>query len=133
MKEKEIENSNMKKDDIALFERMRGNYQSENEKKFFEELEYKEEFEASFAYDWLIEHDENEDGLYLFRQAYSEYAINRIVNGSYMDEWHFSSLAELLEINLKEYGYLNRNITFWQWLKEQDYSYIRYNRDGDWD
>ena len=120
-------------EDAKLFENMRGKYQSENEKQFFDELEYKEENEASFAYDWLMEHYENNDGLYMYRLSYSEYAINRIVNGKYMTEWHFSSLAELLEINLKEYGYLDRDITFWQWLKEQDYSCIRYDRDGDWD
>ena len=120
-------------DDVNLFESMRNNYQSENEKKFFEELEYKEGNEVSFAYDWLLEHNENDDGIYMFRQSYSEYAINRIINGEYLDECHFDSLAELLKINLKEYGYLDRDITFWQWLKERDYSCIRYDRDGDWD
>ena len=119
--------------DVQLFNKMRGNYKTENEKRFFEELEYKEENEASFAYDWLLEHYENEDGLYLFRVANSEYAINRIINRKYLTEWHFDSLKELLEINLKEYGYLDRDITFWQWLRERDYAGIRYDRDGDWD
>lgn len=119
--------------DVELFNKMRGNYQSANEKQFFEELEYKEANEASFAYDWLLEDNENEDGLRLFRLSYSEYAINRITNGKYMDEWHFDSLSEVLNINLKQYGYLDRDITFWQWLRERDYAGIRYDRDGDWD
>lgn len=120
-------------DDVNLFNQIRGNYQSDNEKRFFEELEYKEENEASFAYDWLLESEENEDGIYLYRVGNSEYAVNRIVDGKYGDEWHFDSLAEILNINLKEKGYLNRSITLWQWLRERDYAGIRYDRDGDWD
>ena len=119
--------------DVELFNMMRVNYLSENEKQFFEELEYKEENEASFAYDWLMEHNENEDGIEIYRQSYSEYSIDKKYNDKWHGEVHFDTLAELLAINLKEYGYLDRDITFWQWLREHDYSCIRYDRDGDWD
>ena len=119
--------------DIELFNKMRGNYMSENEKRFFEELEYKEENEVSASYDRLMFCEENDDRIMFFRQMWSEYAIDCEINGHRVCEWHFDSLAELLKINLKEYGYLNRDITFWQWLRERDYAGIRYDRDGDWD
>lgn len=127
------EKRHIRPDDAGLFEKMRGKYNSDNEKKFFEELEYKEENEASFAYDWLMEHNENEDGIEIYRQSYSEYSIDKKYNDKWHGEVHFDSLAELLEINLKEYGFLDRDITFWQWLRERDYSCIKYDRDGDWD
>ena len=133
MRKKAIENPNLKAADIELFDKMRGNYISENEKKFFEELEYKEEMEVSYSYDWLLFENENEDNILFFRQTFSEYAIDREVNDRRICERHFSSLSEVLNINLKQYGYLDRDITFWQWLRERDYAGIRYDRDGDWD
>lgn len=115
-------------EDIALFRRMKGNYQSEHEREFFETLKYREENVLSVCFDWLILEPENEDRLYLIRCEYSEYLLGKEGN---FEEQHYMNLAETLSANLKDLGLLDRDITLFQWLRERDYKGIRYDRNLD--
>ena len=48
-------------EDKALFERMRGNYVSNNEANFFKNIQYKQEHEITGLNDLLISEYENQD------------------------------------------------------------------------
>lgn len=52
-------------EDHALFEYMRGHYQSENEKTFFERLQYKQENVFTTAHELILSESNNADGLYI--------------------------------------------------------------------
>ena len=41
------------------------------------------------------------------------------------------TLSEALAINLKEIGFIDRDITLLEWLRESDYKYVNYNRNHD--
>jgi len=113
--------------DKQLYEKMRNNYVSEAERKFFERQEWKAYNEYT---DWelLIETNENEDGLYLLREIYTEYEIG-ISDERPIESIHTMTLAEILAVNLKSVGFIDRDITLLDWLRERDYKGIRYDRD----
>ena len=117
-------------EDIELFARMQGNYQSENEENFFRNLEYKQKYEVTACNDLLVWEKENDDLIYFVREEYHEYLV---VHGYDEDDWeeeHVMKLADALAVNLKPLGF-ERDITLWQWLKETDYKYVKYNRNYD--
>lgn len=115
-------------EDIALFRRMEGNYQSEREREFFETLKYREENVLSVSHDALLLEPDNEDRLYLIRCEYSEYMLGQ---EDVIEEQHYMNLAETLSANLKDLGLLDRDITLFQWLRERDYEGVRYDRNFD--
>ena len=46
-------------------------------------------------------------------------------------EEHTMTLAESLMINLKEVGFIDKDITLLDWLRACDYDCVRYNRNYD--
>jgi len=118
---------NLFKIDKQLYDKMRNNYVSEAEREFFERQEWKAQNEYT---DWelIIESNENEDGFYLIRYIYTEYELGTTGEPT-IEDIHTMTLAEILAVNLKSVGFLNRNITFLDWLREQDYKCVRYDRD----
>lgn len=40
-------------------------------------------------------------------------------------------LSEALALNLKSLGFIERDLTLWQWLRECDNSVVNYKRDYD--
>ncbi len=78
------------------------------------------------------EHD-NSDHLYLLRQGYDEFMLGK---GMSPIEWqrteiHTMNLSDVLAINLKEAGLLDKDLTFLQWLRENNFSCVRYNHEND--
>ena len=68
-------NHKLWKQDIELFEKMKGNYVSENEANFFKNIEYKQQYEITSLNDLLISEYENPDEIYLVRLCYEEYIL----------------------------------------------------------
>ncbi len=116
-------------EDLALFARMNGNYQSANEENFFRNIEYKQQNEPTVCNELLVSEYENDDIIYLVREEYEEYVIGHGTDEQ-QEEEHVMNLSEALAINLKTIG-LDRDITLWQWLRETDYKYVKYNRNWD--
>ena len=40
-------------------------------------------------------------------------------------------LSEVLSLNLKTLGFIDRDLTLLEWLRETDYTYVNYNRNYD--
>lgn len=116
--------------DAKLFESMKGNYQSQTEKAFFEYLFNVEQWDFSMAGDLLLHEDDNEDKLYIMRVDFDEYEVGQD-NPAIRENQHVQSLAAALSLNMKECGFLEENISLWQWLKEHDYKGIRYDQNRD--
>ena len=114
--------------DKALFESMVGHYQSDNEREFFENLRFKQENVFTVSHDLILHEDNNEDGLYIVRCEYEEYIVGQ---EKVIEEQHVMFLAEALQLNLKEAGLLDRDITLFDWLRERDYKGVEYDHNYD--
>ncbi len=118
-------------DDAELFASMKDNYQSENEREFFEKMLYKQQWECSFSHDLLLSERDNEDEIYFVRCYFDEYTIGK--NGKAADEAYVQNLTDALNLNLKEIGVLDENITLFEWLRRRDYAGINYDNDFDYE
>lgn len=115
-------------DDKKLFDYMATHYQTANEKEFFERQRYKQENVLTVANDLVLSECNNEDGIYIVRCEFEEYIIGQV---NVVEEQHVMCLSEALELNLKECGYLDKNMTLLQWLRERDYAGVEYNHNYD--
>lgn len=122
---------NMPKADSLLFESMKGNYISINEENFFKHLQYKEEYEITALNDLLISEYDNNDQIYLVRVEYEEYLVGHGIDTDGAQEEHVMTLSEALQLNLKTLGYISEDLTLLQWLRNCDYSCVRFNRNHD--
>lgn len=116
--------------DTSLFKSMKGNYQSANEKIFFEYLFDVEQWDFCMSGDLLLYEDDNEDKLYIMRIGFDEYEIGKD-SPDVPENQHVQGLADALALNMKECGFLDENITLLQWLKERDYNGVRYDQNRD--
>lgn len=114
--------------DRELFRRMATDYQSENERLFFEIMRYKQENEGVLSIDMILSDADNDDGLYLDRIWFEEYRIGSITAGLHL---HTMNLSEALNTNLKSAGFLDRDMDLLEWLRERDYRGVRYDRNED--
>lgn len=118
------------KEDIALFDAMRGNYVSEEEERFFRIMQNKEEYELAPQNDLLLDEKDNEEEISILRVYNTEYEVLRIrcVNGEIVRAQSYSdSLADALAANLKDYGILDYDCTLLEWLRKVNYKGIQYN------
>ena len=118
-------------DDKLLFEAMVGKYISTNEENFFKNMQYKQEFEVSGLNDLLVSEYENDDEIYLVRECYEEYLIGHGIGTDGAEEVHVMSLSDALSVNLKDAGFLSKDMTVLEWLRDCDYSCVKYNRNHD--
>lgn len=118
-------------EDKVLFEKMETQYVSDNEKNFFKNIRYKQEFEITGLNDLLVSEYENSDEIYIVRECYEEYIVGHGIGADGAQEEHVMSLSEALNLNLKDLGYIDRNVTVLEWLRECDYVYVKYNRNYD--
>ncbi len=118
-------------DDAELFASMKDNYQSENEREFFEKMLYKQQWECSFSHDLLLSERDNEDEIYIVRCYFDEYIVGK--NGKAADEVYVQNLIDALNLNLKKIGVLDEDITLFQWLRRRDYAGINYDNDFDYE
>ncbi len=129
---KKIDNKHiLPKEDIDLFVTMKGKYFSVNEENFFKNIQYKQEYEITSLNDLLISEYENQDEIYLVREYYEEYVIGHGIDSDGAQEEHVMTLSEALSINLKDVGFIDRDLTLLQWLRECDYECVNYNRNHD--
>ncbi len=116
-------------DDDELFTSMKENYQSENEREFFEKILYKQEWECSLSNDLILSEKDNEDEIYIVRVYFEEYIVGK--KGK-VEEEHVMCLTEALALNLKEIGVLDESITLFEWLRRRDYVGVKYDNDFDY-
>lgn len=124
-------NNKLRPADIELFESMEGNYVSENERFFFESLKDREENIFTCAGEMFLFEEDTDDLLYFVRFDFDEFKLGHGTIGNYSPELYVQCLADALNANLKQLGYIDRDITFLQWLRERDYNCIRYNNNWD--
>lgn len=117
------------KEDEELFSSMEGHYISSNEKVFFEKMKYKMEYEIASSNDLIMFEEDNEDHIYIVRCVYEEIIVGHGIKDNYDEEFHVMTLAEALNANLKNLGFLERDITLLEWLRERDYEGVRYNHN----
>ena len=117
--------------DIELFDSMKGNYVSENERFFFETLKDRMENLFTCAGELFLFETDNEDLLYFVRYDFDEFELGHGTEGNYSPRLYVQCLGEALNANLKELGYIDRDITFLQWLREHDYKEIMYYHNYD--
>lgn len=127
---KDIANETMPQEDIELFESMRGEYVSAEEKTFFEKLEWKEEEEWTTQGDLILSEKDNDDRIYLMRICYNEYHFGKDYgahpNGApNVKGFYAMSLAQVLNANISRIG-MNGG-TFLQWLREHNYNGVKYD------
>lgn len=117
-------------EDAKLFEQMDGNYQSENEKTFFENMHVKMLSELAPCRELLLSENDNKDQIYFLRDQYEEFIVGTAKKPSPSESSiHTMTLVEALEANLKGLGFLDRDISFWQWLRERDYDNMKYDHN----
>lgn len=119
------------KEDYELFDSMEGHYVSENEKTFFEKMRHKMEYEITVSNDLIMSEFDNDDHIYILRCVYEEIVVGHGLPNHYDEECHVMTLAEALNSNLKELGFLERDVTLLEWLRERDYKDIRYDNNFD--
>lgn len=118
-------------EDEKLFSSMKGNYMSKNEENFFKNIQYKEEYECTALNDLLVSEYENADEIYVVRQVYEEYVVGQGIGSNGAKEEHVMCLSDALALNLEDLGFIDRNLTLWEWLREYDYSVVNYERNYD--
>lgn len=121
----------LRKEDDQLFSKMESNYISENEKEFFEKQRYKEEYVPTGMNDLVMHENSNEDNIYIVRVDLSEYIVGHGTYGHYDEEVYVMTLAEALNVNLHDAGFLDADITLWQWLRARDYKGVEYDHNYD--
>lgn len=117
--------------DEKLFASMKGNYRSVDEENFFKNIQYKQEYECTALNDLLVSEYENKDEIYVVREVYEEYVVGQGIGTNGLQEVHTMCLYEALSLNLMELGYIDRDLTLWDWLKECDYAVVNYERNYD--
>lgn len=116
-------------EDFKLFANMEGHYISDNEKAFFEKMKFKMENEIAPSNDLIMFEEDNDEHIYIVRCIYDEFIVGHGTKSHYDEEYHVMNLSEALNSNLKKLGFIDRDITLLEWLRERDYEGIRYNHN----
>lgn len=118
-------------EDEMLLAKMVSTSQSSNERKFFEEMRERMEWDNSIMGDLLLSAVDNEDGIFIERVEEDEFIVGRNIEGKLIAEEHVMNLQEALDINLKASGIADKDMTLLQWLQHRDYAGVRYDRNYD--
>lgn len=111
-----------------FYDKMAQEYQSNNERTFFETIKERQQHVFTYANDVLLSEYDNEDELFIVRHYFDEFEIGKagLVKTAYAMD-----IEDAMAINLYEAGLLAANITLLEWLRARDYKGIRY--DGNFD
>ena len=108
---------------------MKTNSISHEEFNFFQNMQFKQEHEATLSNDLILSENDNDDKIYIVRENYDEYVIGCSI---YPDkEVHVMNLTEALNVNLVEIGIKNKAESIWAWLRSINYRGISYNNNYD--
>jgi len=116
----------LRKEDEELFSKMEGSYVSENEKIVFETQRYKEEYVPTVTKDLLMHESLNSDNICVYRENLSDYAIGHGTAGRHDKEVRVKTFAEALAVNLREAGFIEQDMTLWEWFRARDYVGVEY-------
>lgn len=120
-------------EDVELFNKMRGNYVSEKEKRFFEEVEWREQYNQANVDDLLWDSNQKNLSVWFYRFEYSCYMLHVPIKGQpYGIEIELSSLADMLEYDFSKVENANvdaQNVL--DYLRKTDYANIDYDRCTD--
>ena len=94
-------------------------------------MQYKQEYEPTALNDLIVSEYENKDEIYIVRMYNEEYVVGHGIDSNGAQEEHVMCLSDALTLNLKMLGYLERDLTLWEWLRECDYSVVNYERNYD--
>lgn len=111
--------------DKTLFAQMEGNYNSDNERIFFETMKEKEESDNAFEDGWdvMLREEDNEENVFLYRESYDWYILERVnETNNYVEE--FCGLSDLLSAPASKWDLGEGSIL--DWLRRRDYVGIRY-------
>ena len=119
--------------DEELFSIIEKSEMSESERHFFDMMNTKMLNENAPWPETLVWEHNNPDHLYLLRHGYDEFILGK---GTTHEEWqdneiHTMNLSDVLSTNLKQVKLLDRDITFLQWLRDNNFSCVRYNHEND--
>ncbi len=116
-------------EDSRMFQQMDNHYISDNERHFFETMRMKMLAELAPCKELLISEKKNADNVYLLRDQYDEFILGQGIGSNRKEEVHTMKLSDVLDINMKDKGYLEDNITFWEWLRRIDYDGVMYDHN----
>lgn len=122
---------NISEADKCLFTEMRHAYQSDAEKKFFEKVKYKEQYESAFSNELLVYEKDNEDHIFIIRKYFDTYLVGYCNSENSVDEYECETLSEMLRLQLDECVGFPYKISVWEWLRKYDYRIVKYNRNYD--
>ena len=94
-------------------------------------MQFKQEYECTSLNDLIVSEYENEDEIYIVREYNEEYVVGHGIETDGVQEEHVMNLSAALALNLKDLGFLNRDVTLLQWLRECDYQVVNYERNYD--
>lgn len=117
-------------EDKTLFSTIGKTCQSDNEKYFFDHLFEMQQWDCCLAGELLISEESNDDRLFMMRINFDEYVIGRDSEDS--SDVHVMNLTNALSLNLKDCGFVSQDITLQTWLKNRDYSCVRYDHNNDY-
>ena len=103
---------------------------SANELEFFTQLRNKMENELAPCKEVHFSEKDNEDGIFLLRDGYDEFIIGTEKDNVPNDYIHVMSLSEALSMNLSNIGFVDRDITLLDWLRERDYKGAMMNHNN---
>lgn len=126
MNKKLLENDQIPIEDKELFERMRLKPCSDNERVFFEKMEYKELYEYPISsFDVILSELDNDEGIYFVKCYTSEYLIGRKTKDFVKKLKNVpTSLNEALNEDL--FVLLGEYFTLWEWLRMRDFANLNY-------
>lgn len=127
MNKKLIETDQLPIEDKELFERMRHESCSDNERLFFENMEYKELYEYPISsFDVILSEFDNDEGIYFVKCYTSEYLIGKKTNDLVKKLKSVpTSLNEALNEDL--FILLGEHCTLLEWLRKRDFTNLNYS------
>lgn len=118
--------------DRALFEKMKSESQSDNERRFFKEMEHRQDGHPT-SMDWLLSHKDNPDGVGFFRSDYFWYMLEAYDKIGNLIQSEYIGLHSFLFDDLSKFNLRISHSCMFDYLRSIDYKGIDYHRDQDWD
>lgn len=116
---------------LCLFKDMEGKYVSNEEKEFFERMKFKIENEPAPANDLIMSNRNNNDGIYIVRCYDYAFRIGCHVGEEYKKEFYAMDFHDALNVNLRECGFIDENLSLLEWLRKRNYKGVEYNHNFD--
>ena len=119
------------KDDKVLLDSLKQIVNTDAGKEFLSKIEFKMQYEPAMANELLLSEFDNDEGIYLVRCYDHEFIVGCHIGDKYEEEFYAMSFSEAMNVNLKEYHFIDDNITMFQWLANRDFKGVRYNNNYD--